>query len=219
MELAHAEGDVAASGIQWKVRVSVPSKYHPSTGTVTTRQINETQWALIQLVTLSRQVTLKSEVTPAQLTKIQAIAAPGTTIQAGQTYYAKYNNKLSLDTSMPYVNYYEHCDGTLYTNLSDGPSFGGTGYSEVSINPNESFHTFLVLFPEGANSRPVPLYYANWNWGGILELINSDYALIGSQASAFPTDKFPGLQWLPPMDFPAWDQKISRNLLLQIQNN
>jgi len=194
-------------GIQWNINVSLPSNFDP----------NASQWGLVQLVNLSRFFTVRTDATASMLQAVQATANPGTTIVAGGNYKALFDGVVSLDTSFPYVGEKNPCNGLNYTDLSDLPSSGGDAFSNTSINPAETFQTYLMFFPAGANSRPIPLRIVYWSWGGILDYdyTNATWQLLSPSQSATAS---PGLQWTPSLAFPTWNQTVTKNLHL-ISNN
>jgi len=65
----------------------------------------------------------------------------------------------------------------------------------------ESFQSFLTIFPEGANSRPIPLKIVSWNWGGDLELQGGGWLFQSPVQYASPS-----FNWNPTLPFPTWNQ-------------
>ncbi len=187
-------------GIQWSYSVSLPSSFDST----------KSKCGLVQLIKLSRQFTVRTDATSDMIAAVQTKANPGTTIVAGGSYKALLNGIVSCDTQFPYRGHKYNCDGSQITSDGDSPSSGGSAFSDVLISPAESFQTFLTIFPEGANSRPVPLRVINWSWGGELTYASPTWTLGSTTEYATPSS----LLWNPTLSYPTWNQFATAQLNL-----
>jgi hypothetical protein len=79
----------------------------------------------------------------------------------------------------------------------------------ASVYPTpESFQTYLVLFPEGANSVPIPLRIVNWHWQGVLTFNYPSAHTLSNTAAPYATPA-PGTAWNPTIGYPTWSNLVT----------
>ncbi len=168
-------------GVKFKGQVATPPGWNPST------------WNYTQLIKSRRNYAY----------------------QGGALTHRGDGNSIKLDTTYPYSNTYPAdgqpkddvtCGDTPRDTLTGSPPPNQQSTARTQIEAHESFETYIMFKPPGADAREVPLRRAKWQWGGAVSSSNNWTPVNGPES---PNSDTAGVEHF---DHPQWSDNTSSDI-------